>query len=1240
MTLLRIFLLGSFQAFDGERPLALKFPPKVVPLWAHLLLHADRPLARQTLAFSLWPDVPEETALANLRRHLHHLKSALPPPEDRPPWLLIDAQSVQWNPQAHLWLDVAEFERLSQGDPAALEQAVVLYRGDLVADCYDDLILAERERLRNLYLTDLEALARHHRAQGRFERAIEFTARLMALDPLNENALRLLMSLRYESGDRAGALKAYAAFCRRLREELEVEPMRETQALAEAIRRDRWAWGQEAGEAAASRPERPPSRRQPPLILPFIGREAEMAQLQGWWQQTLQGRGGLVMVAGETGIGKTRLVEEFAKAVETQGGRVLVGRAAIAGTPYQPILDALRRALPLLAALDLPPLWLAVVALLLPELPARRGRQVSPLPQPPPLDPEGERLRLCEGLWRCLSGLSRPRPVALILEDLHWADAATLDLLAFLARRLRGSGFILCIGTYREEEVSAAHPLAVLRQTLQREGLWHPLALGGLSAQAVAQLLRALTEEASAADTLAARLYTASEGHPFFLQELLRDLLDRGLLRREEGHWQVRLAAPLPPPSGPLALAPLTPQFWGERGAGERGAAVPAGMQQVVLARLARLSPAARTLAEVASVLGPAFPYDLLHRASGWTEHEVLERLDELLDGQVLREAGHEGAFDYAFSHHLVQATIYEAGAAGQRRRRHRRVAGLLAAENGPPAEIARHYDLGGEPERAAMFYLQAARAALAARADEDALAALERGLALAQADDLRRQLLGEQEEILHRRGERVRQEQCLAELAALVERVGTPDDRCEVARRRIRYYRVLGDRGREREAVQALQALAATCAAPRWQAEACLAEATYLALTGHYAEAEAALQQALPLYRALLSSSPPPWPPNFGGNGEAGERGALSDVADLSEIGRAGQVACHCQWAEIAVHRSHFPTARAHLQEAETLARGHSNQSLVVQTQRAASGAAFARQEYAESQALAEQMLALCHAIGDREGEADAHLRLATVAGRRFQVSEAREHYRQAAELYDLVGKRQGQAAVYLNAGILAVNLGRYDEGIAGFRQAEALFEVLADPRGLAVSAINCSAAAIYQGDWELARQAAQRAQALAHRLGMVFMEAAALGNLGEVALRRGELPEAVDYLRRGLALRGQLGREPGESATDLSLLALALLQQGEHVEARQIAEELIALCAATPDTIPYPQQALWAAAQVYRHLGDRPRAAELLARAHAMLEARAAAIPDPESRAAFLAMSFNREIAQAIRAAQGDGN
>ncbi|GAB4534573.1 MAG: BTAD domain-containing putative transcriptional regulator [Anaerolineales bacterium] len=1183
-TLLRIYLFQSLQAFYGERLLALKVPPKVIPMWAYMLLHADQPIVRSTLAFRLWPDVSENTALTNLRRHVYHLKSILPPPGDGTPWLLINPQSVQWNPQARWWLDVAEFERLSQGGPAVLEQAVKLYRGDLLADCYNDLILAERERLRNIYLTSLETLASHHRSQGHFTQAIEFTTRLMAMDPLNENTLRLLMSLRYESGDRTGALKEYKTFYHRLQEELEIEPMSETQALADAIHRDHWVWGQGTGKTTTSRPESPLSRRQPPLLLPFVGREAEMAHLRKWWQQTVQGTGGLVMVSGETGIGKTRLMEEFARDVERRGGRILIGHAtAIARTPYQPVLNALRRALPLLATLDLPPLWQSVVASLLPELLVRRGSHASPLPKLPLLDPEQERIRLFEGLFRCLSGLSRPRPVMLILEDLQWADVATLELLVFFARRLRSSARILCIGTYREEELLNNHPLAALRRTLHREGLWHLLALDRLSSQAVKQLLSAMTTQAEhETDVLAARLHTMSEGHPLFLQEWLHHLLDKGLLQPDAGYWRVQLTDDL---------------------------AAPIGIQQIVMERLAHLSPAARTLADIAAVLGPAFPYDLLHRASGWTEYDVLECLDEMLDGHVLREAGLDSLFDYAFSHHLVQSTIYAASATGQRRRRHRRVARLLAEEGGPPAEIARHYDLGGEPELAAQFYLQTAQQALVLRSDDDALAALERGLALAQADDLRWQLLVEQEEILHRRGERTAQEKCLAQLERLAERLMRPDDRCEVIRRYIRYYRVLGDRGREWEAIQAL---AATGTTPRWQAEARLAEATCLVLTSRYADAEGALQQALPMYRAL------------------------GDVADMKELSRAGQAACLCLWAEIAVHQSRFPACRAYLQEAEALTRDYGNQSLVIQTQWVASIAAFARQEYAESQALAEQMLSLCREIGNREGEADAHTRLATIAARRFQVSEAREHYHQAAELYDLVGKRQGQAAVYLNAGILTVNLGCYDEGIANFYQAEALFEALDDLRGLAVSAINRSAAAIYQGDWEMAWLAAQRAQELTHTAGMTAAEAAALGNLGEIALHRGALPEAVDYLRRGLALRRQLERGPGESAADLSLLALALLQQNEHAEARQVAEELITLCEATPDTIPYPQQALWAAFQVYRALGNKPRAAELLAKAHTVLVARAAAIPDPESRAAFLNMPFNQEIAQAANETQ----
>lgn len=1172
---LHINLFGSLQTSYKGEPLSLKVPPKTVPLLAYLLLHRSQAVSRQSLAFALWPDAPEQTARTNVRRHLFLLKSALPAAED-PAWLLQDAQTVQWNPQASYWLDVAEFQRLSQ-DPAGAEEAVALYRGDLLENCYDDWIFPKRERLRSLHVVNLTHLVDHYRARRAFPQAIAFAVRLLALDPLREDAVRLLITLRYESGDRAGALKEYTAFWRLLREELGGDPMPETQALADAIRRDRLVFAAardgllEDASSTAARHVAAPGRRAA-LVLPFVGREREFEQLLTWWDRAARGVGTLVMIGGEAGVGKTRLVEEFARRVEAQGGRMLLGHAlATEAAPYQPVVSALRDALPLLAALDLSPLWQAVVTQVLPELGSRRGSPAAPLPELPALDPERERMRLFEGLFHCLSGLARPRPLVLILEDLHWAGASTVDLLAFIARRL-GSHPLLVVGTYRQEAVAATHPLVGIRRSLQRDGLWHPLALGPLPQGAVQELVGRLFQQEDDVVDLAGRLFGASEGNPLFLQELIRDLMDQGSIRVEAGRCQV----------GPLNDLAVSP-----------------GVQGAIAGRLQRLSAPARSLAEVAAVAGPAFEFDLLRQASGWPEREVLDCLDELLDCQLVREAGRGAAFDYAFSHHLVQAAIYEASPPAQRARRHRRLAGLLAARAAPPAEVARHYDLGGEPGRAAEFYLQVARGALALRADDEALQTLARGLELAQDPGLRLQLLCEQDDILHRRGDRPRQAACLTELADLADRRAEEEWRCEALRRRIRYYRALGERQMEGRSVLALKQRAAASGDRRWQAEAWRTEAASLALLGRYAEAVAGLEQAIPLYETLDDA--------------------------------AGLMACHCQLAEITVHQSRFDEAQAHLQAASTLVRAQGDQTLLVRALRTTSAAAFAHQNYAESQDLGQQLLELCREIGDREGEADAHSRLATVAARLFRVEEAHRHYGSAAELYERIGKRQGQAAVYLNTGMLAVNLGRYEAGIASFRQAESLFEALADPRGLAVSALNQSAAAIYQGNWAVAEKAARRACELAHDLGMAFLEATALGNLGEVALNRGELLKAVDFLRRSLALRQQTGHAPGDAATDLSLLALALLRLGDKTAAREAAAELIALCESTPDTVPYPQQALWAAAQVHRGLGDHPHAARLLARAHDVLEERAAAIPDPESRDAFRQIPFHRQIQQA---------
>ncbi len=268
---------------------------------------------------------------------------------------------------------------------------------------------------------------------------------------------------------------------------------------------------------------------------------------------------------------------------------------------------------------------------------------------------------------------------------------------------------------------------------------------------------------------------------------------------------------------------------------------------------------------------------------------------------------------------------------------------------------------------------------------------------------------------------------------------------------------------------------------------------------------------------------------------------------------------------------------------------------------------------------------------FGDREGEADAHARLAATLARLFHVSQALEHYEKAAVLYASLGKRQGQAAVLLNRGMLANTLGRYAEAMTGLQQAEVLFTAMHDRRGMASCAINLSAVAIYQEDYPLAEEYARTARTLARTIQIPLFEAAALGNLGEAELHLGALDRAIGYLLEALALRRQQHLPPADSATDLSILVIAYLRAGEMKQARHVTDELLVLVAAKGDTIYDPQLALWAAAQTYRARGQSRRSAELLAQAHVILQEKAVAIPDPESRAAFLQIPYNRQVLDA---------
>jgi predicted ATPase/DNA-binding SARP family transcriptional activator len=1146
---------------DGQ---VLKFSarPRTSPLLAYLLLQRSRPVERKSLSFILWPDESEAAARVNLRRHLYQLQHALPPAAAGLPWLLNESDTIQWNPAADFWLDIAEFERLSTS-VETLAAAANLYRGDLLEDVYDDWLFYDRERLRSLYFTDLSQLIARRRTLRDYPAAIAYAQQLLKYDPLREDTLRQLLSLSYEAGDRGGALQIYKRFAQQLLEELGMDPMPETAAVYEAIIRNARLPGSDGERVQVADDSRAGGdERRSALSLPFVGREREMEQLRGWWGRAARGKGGVGLISGDEGLGKTRLAAELARQAEREGARVLLGSTThIEPVPYQPVVEALRAALPLLAALEIEPLWLAALSSLLPELQVRRAGTADPAwPRLPALHPEGERVRLFEAVARCLLGLARPRPVLLILEDLHWAGAATIALLEYLAQRVPDHAILILV-TYREEETGLAHPLRDLRRRLQRENRVTHLSLGQLPAEAIDTLVAQMPALDPANGELAHRLLLASEGHPFYLAEIVGELLDA---RQSEN------------------------------------VAAPRSVQTLMRSRVAHLTSPAKALAEVAAVVGPAFDVELVRAVSGWSERQVLDAIDELLDRHMVSAARGHSRSDYTFSHHLVQAAIYGDIPAAERKHRHRRVAQALEGMypqrlDELAAELAAHWEQGGEPEAAAEYHLRAARRALAVYADEAALGYLARALELSAVSRTRFELRAMAESIHGRRGERQAQAADLEQLAELARSFDEDELLCEVIRRQILYRRALGERQMEAGLIAELKARATASGQVRWQAEAVQAEAAHLILLSEYDGARMLLQQALALRQSLADS--------------------------------AGQVECYAALAEAATLQGRLGEAQAMLQGAASLAGPEASQALLVQTLRSAAVAATVQVQAETAYTLSTQLLELCRATGDRVGEADAHARLAAASARLFRVTEAREHYEQAEALYALHGDQKGQAAVLLNSAMLLANLGHYPEAIAQNGRADALFKSLGDMRGQMVSAINTALYLIQGADYPSAQTAGTRGLQLAREIKSELYEAYALSNLATAERELGKLPQAISHMEAAIALRRKFG-QPVELATDLTDLTIAYLRAGDLKAARATLGELLAIFAADPEHMTYPQYILWTAAQTHHALLEPEQAQQFLLRAHAALQAKAAAIPDPESRATFQQMAVNREL------------
>jgi DNA-binding SARP family transcriptional activator/predicted ATPase len=1158
--MLRVHLLGRPRLMLDEIALSAGGRPKVVPLLAYLLLHRAGPLPRHTIANALWPDDAESDARANLRRHVNYLHHLLPPaPPDRP-WLAAEPSTLGWNPQAELWFDVEAFETFA-AQPARLVDALALYAGDLLADSGDEWLVAPRERLRERYHATLTAQVAALRAARNLPAAIAVAQQLLAADPWREDALRALVRSRYELGDRAGAVAEYERFAHTLREELGTEPMAESAAVYAAIRRD-------AGLDTGAAP--PPSRAvgDAPPQLPFCGRVEQLAALRDRWTFAAGGAGGLMLIGGEAGVGKTRLVREFAAACEAGGALVYEAAAAFPeAVPYQPHAELVRAAAPLAATLHVDGVWLSALAALVPSI----ADHVAELPVLPAADPTRERLRLFEAYAHFWEAIAARRPVVLVVEDLHWAGAGTVALLEHVARRAQ-SNRILVVATYREDELELNHPLRATRRRLESGGAAGHVALDRLPVAAVEELVIALGRADDPA-ALAGALHARSEGNPFVLGEVLRDLDESGAVRVVGGRWIA---------GGPLA------------------AAVPPAVRDALRSRLARLDERAAGLAEVAAVIGRTFDPELLREVTGWTEAVVLDALGTLVDRRLVGEHGVRG-LGHAFTHHLIRAVIYDAIPPAARIRRHRRIARVMGAlyrdqRDDIAAEIALHWDRGGEAESAAVEYVAAARRAQAVYANDEARAHLSRALELTASAPLRFAALLLREQIAAAAGDRDAQARDLEQLTAIARGLGDDDAICTVLERRIELMNVISDRRGERAALRLLQQRVRRSDDVRWRIRLLEAQARFGRVSGDFAGARDAVARLVALART------------------SGDRGAY--------------VKARLALADSYIYEGKLDEASAALDELRAAVQLEDNQSAWVRTLMAFARASLAQQNYAAMTAYGREAHAISCAIGDREGEALALHTLANGSLTTFAMADARKAYAAALALYERIDHRVGIASISVDLGLFHTELGLFDAALELFARARRVAAEIGFGWVACVERVNASYCLRLRGEYAAARDAAADALRSARTIGSAPLESAALGTLGVAECALGDLAGAIEHLERGVALRRPSGSTP-RLGDNLCGLARARLAAGDLAAAGVAAGELLALYDDNPKLPAQPTEWLWTIAQVERARDGA--AGGLIRRAASVMQARAAAIDDPATRAAYLALPFNREVAEA---------
>jgi len=1043
--MLRLYTFGGLRIERDGQPLQLP-THKARDLLAYLIIFRNRPHPRPVLAGLLWPDLPEEKARRRLSDTLWRVRHAL---GDH---VSANEEYIWFNTDLPYWLDVEEFERLIDWGTGRLEdwktgrlgvgevglvtnlpalrKAIKLYRGDFLEGFYHDWVLLERERLRGLYLKALRQLLELYKQTGDYGTALEVAQQLVATEPFHEVAHRELMRLYHLLGRDAEAIAQYHRCRKILREELGVDPAPETEALYQVLSR-----------RVAPLPEPmavhlPVPARRPTFDLdepPLVGRDAERAALLGHLEAAASGRGGVVLLEGEAGIGKTRLAQELIAGARWRNiDAILVHAGESAASSYGLLLAALS---PLLTPLRLrqlarlvEPVHLQAAAPLFSHVDITDA--LPDMPPLPELPPPQARERLQQALVAIILGLAHIAPCLWVLEDLQWADADTLSLLPLLLPHLVDSRALFLL-TGRSAELRASPAVWSALQALDRAGPFPRYTLIRLNVDAVSCLVRNLLGEDDPGMT--DHLMRGSEGVPLYLVETLKTWRDEGyLLPTERGTWRWEGKAP---------------------------AALPAPLGEAIIGhRLSHLSPAAEEVLAAAAAIGTEVDFELLvfvytlsvSAPDLKTPDRYLLATDELLRLNFLVETD----VGYRFSHDCVRQAVYHRLSPSRRQHLHKNIA--LALETLFPEQfelLAHHFIAAGQREQAIHYLTRAAERARSLFAHQTALACYDRLLELLTRPEdypARYDVLQKRAEVLDWIGEREAQGQTIEEMLDLA-RALSDDTRLALAlHRRSEWHRIQGRYGLANEDAQAALAIYRQLGDDHARARLLTQLGRNLLYIGECDQAEVYLQEALPILEA---------------------------TNDLR-----GQLECLMGLAYIAQYRGDHSLALTCCQRSLALAKATGDQRLISFALSAMGLGYIDLGDMDAAEPYLHQALHVAETSGTRRIQAITYIRLGYVALHRGDLDTAHARLQTALEMLREVQDTSWEAHTLSMLGELALLQNDPERAREHLEAAHRLHNELGEPDNAAISLSYLAVAELALGDetaaWEHIQQVMTRAK------------------------------------------------------------------------------------------------------------------------------------------------------------------